>query len=185
MSIRDGPSEKPRPSIQYHRHHDGHPGAVLLNFSSVTIVRGTKWQTLSLLQHINSIPPAPPPTKKNHRFVLVKRNPSVTVISPQKVKPRASPVISSWWYTKRAVRTDEMLYGISSWSCRERLGCLFIICIQSSFDTVPHSSFSETTKRHSLEIPFLASFATQTHEMVPPYQILLTITDSLRVWAVV
>lgn len=179
MSIRDGPSEKPRPSIQYHRHRDGHLGPVLLNLSSVTIVRGAKWQTLAILQHIN------PPQNKKKITCLSWLNVIQLLYRCKRVKSRASPVISSWWDTKRAVRTDETLHGTSSWSCRERLGCLFIICIQSSFDTVPHSSFSETTKRHSLEIPFLASFATQTHEMVPPYQILLTITDSLRVWAVV
>lgn len=54
-----------------------------------------------------------------------------------------------------------MLHGTSLWGDNhERLGCLFTICIQSSSDTVPCSSFPKTTKRPLAEIPFLASLST-------------------------
>lgn len=68
---------------------------------------------------------------------------------------------------------------------RERLGCLFTIRIQSSFVTVPRSSFSKTTEKTVAVDSISGLFATQTHNMVPSYQILLTITDSLQVKAVV
>lgn len=48
MSTGDEPSEEAGPSIQYHRHRDGQPRPVLLNFSSITIGEGTKWQTLAI-----------------------------------------------------------------------------------------------------------------------------------------
>lgn len=117
-------------------------------------------------------------------FVLVEPDPRVSATQGQ---IRSSPLSLHLRDTQsKQQKHRKTLYGTSlqrsNW---ERLGCLFTICIQSSFDTVPCLSFSETTKRQSPEIPFLASSATQTHEMVPSYQISLTITDSLGVRAVV
>lgn len=40
MTIREGPSQEPRPSIKYHRR--GLPTPVLLNFSRATMAKGTK-----------------------------------------------------------------------------------------------------------------------------------------------
>lgn len=80
--------------------------------------------------------------------------------------------------------------GVGGWFGRggsERLGCLFTICIQSSFVTVPCSPFfpPKPQRRTLAGDSIFGLFAIQTGNMVPPYQIPLTITDSLRVKAVV
>lgn len=170
MSIKDGPS------VQYHRHHHRLSWSVLLNFSSMTIAKGTKRQTLAILQRFS---------RHFQDFVQVEPNLYVVVIFAKEVQTPSN--LCHFIFVIHCLsskNTGDVVRNMWSGK-RERLWCLFTICIQSSFDTVPCSSFSKTTKRHSREIPFLASFATQTHEMVPSYQIVLTITNSLRVRAVV
>lgn len=49
-----------------------------------------------------------------------------------------------------AASTDETSHATSSWRDYGRLGCLFTICIQSSFDTVPRSSFFPKPQRDSI-----------------------------------
>lgn len=134
VSIRDGPSEEPRPSIQSRNRHTG---PVLLNFSFITIAEGTEWQTLAITQCVL-------------HFVLVEPDPRVSAARGQIHSSPLSLHLRDTRSERQRCSTHETLCGTSPRRGNgERLGCLFTICIQSSFDTAPCLSFSETTRRHS------------------------------------
>lgn len=170
MSGGDGPSEEQRPYIQYHRHHFGRPRPAWLNFSTITIAEGGKWQTLAILRTRSVF----------QEFVWVKSDP--TGIFLRRVNPRACLVTLS--ATPSEQRRREAAWNIFTERPRrnrESLGCLFTLCIQSSFVTVPR--FPKPQRDTSWRFHFWPRRDTPTHIMVPSYQIPLTITDSLQVRA--
>lgn len=78
MTIREGPSQELRPPIKYHRHHRGLPTPALLNFSSVTMAKRKKMTNTGDITAYSG-------------FVLVKCDPSVTVLLPQRGQLQSNP----------------------------------------------------------------------------------------------
>ena len=127
--------------IQYHRSHYGHWGH-LLNFSSLTIKEQNDkhWQDCSAFR---------PKISSESLFWLSRLK---VLLFPRRAGSNEEQALSLHLSDARSKqqRADETLSGNVFMerlrSDRERLGCLFTICIQSSFVTVPCASFSETTE---------------------------------------
>lgn len=176
------PLEEPRPSIQYHRHHHGHPMPVLLNFSSITIAKGTKWQTLAILRLAR--------TKKKSSESLFWLNLIQVLLLFCHAGLNPEQALSLHLSDTRSKQREQMkccmehLYGETERQSRKTWVFIYnmhpiILCHSSMF--VFFRNHRETLAGDSI----FGLFTTQTHNMVPSYQILLTITDSLRVKAVV
>lgn len=140
MSIRDGPSEEPIQGSYSISQESPWTLKALIKFQLLNN-KGTKWQTLAKI------------AKNTFReFVLVEAYSKCYCVFAMRGQTKSKPchfisAIHDPSSKEQMKCCMETVFVERPRSDRERLGCLFTICIQSPFVTVPCSSFSETTER--------------------------------------
>lgn len=183
MSIRDGPSEEPIQGSYSISQESPWTLKALIKFRLLNN-KGTKWQTLAKIAARSDwkIP--------SESLFWLRPTPSVTVSSPCGVKQRASLVTSSQRYTIQAAKSRwNAVWKPSSWRDRgaivKDLGVYLQYASNHPLSQFHVRLFPKPQRETLAGDSIFGLFATQTHNMVPPYQILLTITDPLGVKAVV